>query len=458
MDWTGKRVLILGAARQGTALARYLAGEDAQVILSDARPAQELQDIIESLSDIDIEWALGGHPLSLLEGIDLLCPSGGVPLTIPIIEEARRRNIPLSNDSDIFLQAAPCRVIGITGSAGKTTTTTLVGRMAQAAVKKGCAYRRAFVGGNIGNPLLQDLANMAPDDLAVLELSSFQLELMTCSPPVAALLNITPNHLDRHIDMEQYTAAKQTILKFQKPSDAAVLSREDLASWGCRPLVQGVLYSFGLHPLPSEAFGTCLRQDELWLRLPQGEQQIMDRSHIGLRGEHNLLNVLAACAIAAAAGLPPDAMLAGVHGFEGVEHRLEFVRQINGARWYNDSIATAPKRTIAAIRSFQEPLVLLAGGRDKHLPWDEFAQLAASRVDHLIVFGEAAALIQRAMEAAPGNYSIEQCSQLADAVQAASRIADSGDVVLLSPGGTSYDEFTDFAERGEKFKQLVQQL
>ncbi|HOD04149.1 MAG TPA: Mur ligase family protein, partial [Anaerolineaceae bacterium] len=241
--WSGLHILILGAARQGLALARFLARQGAQVTISDQRSAEQLKSAQKSLAELPIEWVLGGHPLEALNGIDLLCLSGGVPLTIPIVMEAQRRGIPLSNDSQIFMEAVPCPVVGITGSAGKTTTTTLVGRMAQAGLR---SPRRAWVGGNIGLPLVDYLDQIRSDDLVILELSSFQLELMTRSPQVGAILNITPNHLDRHGTMEAYAAAKARLLDFQQPDDWAILNREDAGSWALHASVRGQLVSFGL--------------------------------------------------------------------------------------------------------------------------------------------------------------------------------------------------------------------
>jgi len=455
-DWSGRRVLIVGVARQGTALARYLVDHGAEVVLNDRGTASDLAEAQEELADLDIEWVLGGHPLSVLDDVDLVCPSGGVPLTLPLIVEARERDLPLSNDSQIFLEAAPCPVIGITGSAGKTTTTMLVGRMAEAGTEA-----QAWVGGNIGNPLIANVDEMAPDDVAVVELSSFQLELMTASPQVAAVLNVTPNHLDRHGTMAAYTAAKRRILEFQSASDVAILGREDPGAWALAASVQGDLISFGFGRPPRGSQGTFLQDGwiKFWDR--ESSQPLLSTDLILLRGEHNLLNVLAACAVAAGAELPVEAMRAGVEGFEGAPHRLEFVRSWGGADWYNDSIATAPERAMAAIRSFDDPLVLLAGGRDKDLPWDDFAHLVRQRVDHLVIFGEASAKVRAAIEAAGPSErpdTITVCAGLAEAVEKAAEVVAPGDVVLLSPGGTSFDQFDDFAERGRWFRKWVNEL
>ncbi len=242
--WNGKRVLILGAARQGLALARWLSIHGAHVTLSDMHSADDLRIARQSLAEFQIDWALGGHPLALLDSIDVLCLSGGVPLTLPIVAEAVKRGIPLSNDLQIFMEVCPCRTIGITGSAGKTTTTTLVGQMA-----KNCYGDKAYVGGNIGDPLINYVDDMKSDDIAILELSSFQLEQMTISPNIAAILNITPNHLDRHGTMEAYTAAKARLLDFQSDQDIAVLGKDDKGAWDLRDRVKGKLFTFSLHEL-----------------------------------------------------------------------------------------------------------------------------------------------------------------------------------------------------------------
>ena len=458
--WTGKHVLVIGAARQGQALTRHLIDHGARVTLNDHKPEAEQASVRASLNGRPVDLVFGSHPLTLLDGTDLVCVSGGVPLTLPLIEEAYRRGIPVTNDSQLFMESVPCPVIGITGSAGKTTTTTLVGRMAQIAVEQRLvAHPKAWVGGNIGTPLIDQLDQIKAEDLVILELSSFQLELMTASPHLAAVLNITPNHLDRHTSMAAYTAAKQRILDFQSARDKAVLNREDPGSFGLRAAVKGSLVTFGFHQ--SDLPGTYLDGDLISVNDGKGSTALFSRELIQLRGQHNVLNVIAAAAIAWSAGIPVEAMTAALMGFSGVPHRLEYIRTYNGARWYNDSIATAPERTIAAIRAFSEPLVLLLGGRDKNLPWEELAKLVKERVKHVILFGEAAAKISDALKRAPTSekpVTIISCSSLEEAVQAAAAFASDGDVVLLAPGGTSYDHFKDFEERGDRFKQWVNKL
>ncbi|HEY5269404.1 MAG TPA: UDP-N-acetylmuramoyl-L-alanine--D-glutamate ligase [Anaerolineales bacterium] len=454
-DWNGKRVTILGGARQGQAAARWLARHGAHVTVNDRRTTEQMTDARSALADTSVTWVLGSHPVWILDTTDIICLSGGVPLDNPIVVEAARRSIPLTNDTQVFMETVPCQTVGITGSAGKTTTTTLVGQMAKTAFSD-----RVYVGGNIGDPLLNYVDKMKPDNLAILEISSFQLEQMTLSPNVAAVLNITPNHLDRHSTMEAYTAAKQRILNFQATDDTAILCREDPGSWCLLGKVNGRLVSFGFGSIPGKQDGSFLSDGILHLRARGVEIPLLPRDQIQLRGEHNLMNALAAFAIGYAAGLPLDAMLEAAEDFRGVAHRLELVREWKGAKWYNDSIATAPERTMAAIRSFTEPIVLLLGGRDKNLPWDDLAALVHERVERVVIFGEAAEKIAAALEQAHGplQKTVERCESLEEAVQAAARVTKPGEVVLLSPGGTSFDQFRDFEERGEAFQKWVSEL
>jgi len=456
--WQGKHVLIIGAARQGLSLSRYLASKGALVTLNDQQSPEKMQAVLNDLQHSNITSYFGGHPLSLLEGIDQISVSGGIPLDLPILIEAGKKHIPVTNDSQIFMEEVKAPVIAITGSAGKTTTTTLVGRMAERSAKVGT---RAWVGGNIGIPLVEHLDEIKAEDLVVLEISSFQLEQMTNSPHIAAVLNITPNHLDRHKTMEAYTEAKARLLSFQHEEDIAILNREDPGSWNLAPRVKGKLLTFGLMKPRDGLSGTYLWEGNLCSVSSSKSSVLFPQSTIQLRGEHNLVNVLAACAIGLAAGFRIQAMQNAVQGFRGVEHRLEWVRNWHGADWYNDSIATAPERTIAAIKSFTEPIVLLLGGRDKNLPWADLADLVQKRVKRVVVFGESAYKIMNALRSASnpkkaGN--VVQVATLHDAVNKAAGWMEPGDVVLLSPGGTSFDEFLDFEDRGRHFKHWVEEL
>ncbi len=428
------------------------------MLITDLRPASELQSALDELSGLPLETRLGGHPPDVLDGADLLCLSGGVPADLPLAQQARRLRIPVTNDSQLFLEACPARTIGITGSAGKSTTTALLGEMARLGLEG--TDRRAWTGGNLGRPLISDLAEIRADDLAVMELSSFQLELMTRSPAIAVVLNLTPNHLDRHRTMDAYRAAKARLLDFQQAADLAVLGLDDAEAWGLRKRAPGGVLGFG-RSLPDGLDGAHLRSGSIVVRRGGEETEIAAITEVRLRGAHHLANVLAASAAASAAGLPAAAMRRAICDFAGLPHRLEFVRQAKGADWYDDSIATTPDRATAAIEAFEEPIVLLAGGRDKDLDWTDLAALIRRRVDHLVVFGEAADLIAGAV-GAPGPEdrltTVDHGARLTEAVAAAAHRAEAGDVVLLAPGATSFDEFSDFAERGETFARLVASL
>jgi UDP-N-acetylmuramoylalanine--D-glutamate ligase len=363
--------------------------------------------------------------------------------------------------------------VGITGSSGKTTTTTLVGKMLRA------AGQSTWVGGNIGTPLIDRVFEINANDRIVLELSSFQLQLFDASPQVSAVLNITPNHLDRHPSMAHYTASKANILRYQSTTDVAVLGVDNpiTGRWWregrveveadagqptfCSPLQAQRL---GFSMVQELAKGAFLRRDRLVWRGEEQEAEICSIAELQLLGRHNVANVLAACAISGPAGATPEAMRHVATTFAGVSHRLEWVRDLRGVRWYNDSIATTPERVVAALESFDAPLVLLAGGRDKHLPWQEMADLAYQRVRHLVLFGEAATLIAREMQAAQRRsadqteFHMHRCCTLEQAVELAARVARAGDTVLLSPGGTSFDAYRDFEERGNHYRRLVHEL
>jgi UDP-N-acetylmuramoylalanine--D-glutamate ligase len=498
----GKRVLILGLARQGLALARYCTNAGALVTISDLAAADRLDAELVSLNGLvgagRIQLALGGHPLSLLDGCDLLCLSGGVPPQSAIVQEAVRRAIPLSNDSLMTFQIARARglgpLIGITGSSGKTTTTTLVGRiLAQGAT------RPVHVGGNIGAPLLDKLETIAPGEPIVLELSSFQLELFdpalawgpvgNVGPDIAALLNITPNHLDRHPSMAAYADAKLNLLRSLPSGSTVILSADDPATarlaqaaglttgaidetpaeWALTPLLDAMGTQMRNAGLRVQTFSRTHRLEQgAWLEedaLVYNRHVFSHRSEVQLRGPHNLSNLLAAAATSGAAGATLAQMGHVATHFEGVRHRLEVVREHWGVTWINDSIATSPERAVAALRSFdgaEQTVILLAGGKDKKLPWDIFAEEVVARVGFLIGFGEAGPMIvdivrhhaEGRPEIALGTALVHQ---LDEAVELAARSAKPGTVVLLSPGGTSYDAYKDFEARGAHFVALVEQ-
>lgn len=458
-DFNGKKLVILGMARQGKALARFAAETGASVVVSDLRSAEILADSVAELRPFGVECVLGEHPLSLLDDADYLAVSGGVPLNVPIVRAARERGVVLTNDSLEFIKRTPAVTIGITGSAGKTTTTALTGAMGVS------AERNTFIGGNIGRPLIGELAQMQPGDLVVQELSSFQLELWDRSPHVSAVTNITPNHLDRHKTMKAYANAKANILRYQTAEDISVLAADDPGAMALAGEGHGRLRTFSLDHPALVTDGACVQNGQIVLRNGQSETVVCGVDAIQLRGRHNIANVLTAVVLADSVGISAEIMAHAIAQFKGVEHRLELVATLDGVSWINDSIATAPERALAALNAFDEPLILLAGGKDKDMVWDAWAQRVHERVRHVILFGALAEQLEQTLSAINKNRAknlphLQQTrvTTLAEAVEVAHDVAQSGDIVLLSPGGTSYDAYVDFAQRGAEFRALVHAL
>jgi UDP-N-acetylmuramoylalanine--D-glutamate ligase len=453
-----RRVAVLGLQRSNAAVVRYLLRLGAAVEAFDLRPRQEL---LPYAAELPAEAPLFTGPEYLhrlaerLDGLAAIFVTPGVRKDLPVLRQAEDAGVPLWTEAAFVLEHAPCPVIGITGSAGKTTTTTLVGGAV-------CRWRpSSLVGGNIGLPLIDRLEGVPPDARLVLELSSFQLELCRVSPTVAALLNVRPNHLDVHGTMEAYVAAKRRIYRFQTQEDVAVFGVDDPGAAGLLSEAPGRVLGFrasGMVPA-----GAGVADGWVWWAAGDGlpPRPVLPVAAVRLPGQHNLQNVAAAVAIAGAAGAPLEVVADVVAGFRGVEHRLEPVRDRRGVLWVNDSIATAPDRVAAALDSFAgAPLTLLAGGYDKGLPFDELAQRIAARVRRLILFGAASERLARAVAAAagPGSPEVVRVPDLAAAVAAAAAAAAAGEVVLLSPACASFDQFRDFEERGQRFKALVAAL
>ena len=448
----GRRATLLGLARTNLALARFLARAGALVTITDLKSADLLEPELAQLAGLPIHYTLGRHEEDDFTRADVVFVTPGVPRTHELVALAAERGVPISSEIELLFELCPVPLAAITGSAGKTTTTILVGEMLRR------AGRRTFVGGNIGTPLIDRLDELGPDARVVLELSSFQLEHMRRSPHVGAILNVTPNHLDRHPTFEHYRDAKAHLIAYQGRDDLAVLGLDDPVAATLAGRGAGRKLFFSLERPVAE--GACLVRDELWLALGDLESKICRRDEVRLRGDHNVLNLLAAAIVAGARDATIEAIRAVATSFDGVEHRIEPVATLAGASWYNDSKATSPAETLAALRSIEDPIVLLAGGRSKRAPLDEMAAEIVRRVRALVVFGEMADEIAAAVAAAPGgaDLPIERAPSLADAVALAGRIARAGDVVLLSPGGTSFDAFRDYEERGRAFKRLVGQL
>jgi UDP-N-acetylmuramoylalanine--D-glutamate ligase len=446
-DLTGKRVTVFGLGREGADLARFLVAERARVLVTERRSIEQLGEELRGLDGLDLQLVAGGHPPEQVLEADLLFVSPGIPPTTPVLVEADRRGIPRSSATELFFARCLAPIIGITGSSGKSTTTALTGEILKA------AGQRVVVGGNIGYPLLGRLHELDGDSVVVMELSSFQLETVEPRPAVATITNITPNHLDRHGTMSAYIAAKERIYRFQGSDDWTVLNADDAISRGLQPPARVARFSLE-HPVD----GAYLDGERLVLSFEGRRREVCNAADVALRGRHNLANALTACLTAGLAGAEPDAMRAALGSFRGMPHRLQWVGQIGGVSFYDDSIATSPERSMAGLASFHEPIVLLAGGRDKHLPMDEWATMIRERVGAVVLFGEARGLIRAALEhqGYPAS-QLREVDSIPSAVRTSLELAAPGDVVLLSPGCTSYDMFRDFVERGQVFAAAVRE-
>ncbi|MEE8370401.1 MAG: UDP-N-acetylmuramoyl-L-alanine--D-glutamate ligase, partial [Dehalococcoidia bacterium] len=413
LDFRDKRVTVVGLGIEGVDVARYLARHGAYVTVSDAKPAKALAERIEEVADLPVRLSLGGNDPREIAEADAIFVSQGVPLNLPGLAEACRRGTPLRSMLTLFMALCPGPIVGITGSSGKTTTTALLGEMFQA------DERPVFVGGNIGVGLLEQLPAVRTYTWSVLEMSHTQLQLAEASPHVAAVLNITPNHLDR-FSWDEYRGLKRNLLRFQSEGDIAVLSFDDAEAKAMASAVRGHRLWFSLGPdIPDD--GVFVREGWATLRRDRFEERLFALESLPLRGRHNQANALAAATLAAACGVSPEAMACAVAAFRGVPHRLELVAEAAGARYYNDSIATTPERTLAGIRSFEEPLVLLLGGRDKHLPLEELAREAMRRCRAIVLFGESAGKLEEALRQRParGRPPLIRVANLPQAVEAA---------------------------------------
>ncbi|GAC1470568.1 MAG: UDP-N-acetylmuramoyl-L-alanine--D-glutamate ligase [Chloroflexota bacterium] len=454
---SGQTCVILGLAREGASLARFLAARGNRVIVTDSAPPERLQGRIDQLRDIDVSLVLGGQYPDLIERADVLYVSPGVPETNPVFGAARERGIPIGSMTTLFFQLCPGPILGITGSSGKTTTTRLIGDILHV------AEADVVVGGNIGDPMIDLLPHISPTTTVVLELSSFQLSLLDMSPHIAVVTNISPNHLDRHDTMESYIEAKQQIVRHQSADDFAVLNSSDGYARSFADSTPGTVHWFG--ETGRERAGACIRGDTIVLHNDEKFVPVMAVGDVPLLGRHNIENVLAACSATAILGVSASTISHAVRSFRPPPHRLQTVGIHAGVRFVDDSIATTPDRATVALEALNEPLLLIAGGRDKHLPWNNFARLIVERTRALFLIGEAAGLIEDAVRGAmqqhPGTLpadAIYRCATLDQAVIQAAATARPGDVVLLSPACTSYDMFHDYAERGARFVQALERL
>ncbi len=446
-DLNGKRVLVVGLARTGIAVSLFSAGYGAAVTATDEKPEAEMAETAARLRAAGVKIVLGAHSQEMFLEQDLIVVSPGVPAKLPALELARAQGIPVWSEIELAWRFLRGKLVAITGSNGKTTTTSLVAHILKTA---GIA---TLVGGNIGVPLLALVESSTDSSVTVAEISSFQLEtIQEFRPEIGVLLNLTPDHLDRHESFESYAAAKMRLFENQLDRDAAVLNADDPEITRRMPS-RGHVYWFSRQKRVAE--GAFVRDGEIVFRADGSETVVARRSDITLRGEHNLENVLAACAAAYLAGAPAAAIATGVKTFRAVEHRLEFVAEVGGVQFYNDSKATNVDATLKAVEAFPGPLLVILGGKDKGSPYSPLAEPLRQRARLVILIGAAAGKIAGDIG---GAVPIEHAVTLDRAVKLAAERARPGDVVLLAPACSSFDQFENYEQRGRVFKELVARL
>ena len=445
----GRTVAVIGIGVSNTPLLRLLLREGIAVTACDRSDRAKLGALAEELEAAGAVLRLGDGYLQGLDH-DVIFRTPGLRPDVPELEAARARGSVITSEMEVFFQVCPCPIIAVTGSDGKTTTTTIIAELLRA------AGHTVHVGGNIGHPLLAEAGSIRPTDWAVLELSSFQLMTMTRSPHIAVLTNLAPNHLDVHKSMEEYVCANENIFRHQQPGDITVFNLDNAITRELSAHAPGCALYFSRREEPEN--GVFLRGDAVISRRDGHERQIMTTEDIRLPGVHNVENYMAA--IAAVDGLVPDDVIRTfARAFNGVEHRIELVRTWRGVRFYNDSIASSPSRTIAGLRSFKEKVILIAGGYDKHIPFDVLGPEVVEHVKLLILCGATADKIRAAVEQAPGyrpgHPEILDVTPFQRAVETARDRAVPGDVVTLSPACAAFDQFKNFMERGKTFKSIV---
>ncbi|WP_301859039.1 UDP-N-acetylmuramoyl-L-alanine--D-glutamate ligase [uncultured Megasphaera sp.] len=448
MDFTGKHILVLGAGISGQAASLALARHGGSVVLNDKKNIDTSEKPWPELAAAGVQLVFGSQDMGLLEGVDIVVPSPVISPEMPLVAEALRRGLPVWSEVEVACRLTNAEILGVTGTNGKTTTTTLLGEMMKA------SGRQTVVGGNIGAGLSELAEDLPATAVVVAELSSFQLELtQTLKPKAAVILNITPDHLDRHHTMEAYAAAKERIFRNQDSHDFAALNYDDARVRAMADRMKGHILWFSTErEVPEGAFydGTSLI-----LRLHGADTVICRDRDLHLFGRHNIQNCLAASLLAHAAGVSLDVIRKVLMSFKGVEHRLEKVRVIHGVTYYNDSKGTNTDASIKALEAFSGHLILIAGGYDKMTPLDEFMALAAKKVDTLILIGNAADRFEEAAKKAGitdirrAGYSMEQ------AIMMARKIAKAPQAVLLSPACSSYDMYDNYEQRGRVFKGIV---
>lgn len=451
-EMKGKRITFCGIGVSNTPLALQFVQRGAVVTACDRHNRAELGDVCSTLEQAGIILKLGDHYLQNLDA-DIIFRTPGMRPDLPEFEDARKKGTVITSEMEVFFDLCPCKTFAVTGSDGKTTTTTLLSEMLK---KQGYTVH---LGGNIGRPLLPVIEEIKNTDLAVVELSSFQLFTMHSSPDVAVVTNLAPNHLDIHTDLDEYVNAKKNLLLHQNAFGRAVLNLDNHTTRGMTEIVNGRCAMFSR--LQTVENGAYMEGSAIFMNDYGTVTKIMERSDIKLVGDHNVENYLAA--ISAVWGcVSVENIVAVAREFGGVEHRMELVREHNGVKWYNDSIATNPTRTMAGLNAYNQKIILIAGGYDKHLPFEPMAPAVIQKVKYIILMGITAAGIYEALTSYPGydpnQLPVVFVNSMEEAVEKANKYAVVGDIVALSPASASFDQYKNFEVRGNHFKDIVNAL
>ena len=448
------KIAIIGLGVSNIPLLDYLHNLNSDVMVFDEKEINEVaKEALDKVKEYEFEFSFGTNTFEKLNGFDIILRSPSCMPNRKELEQEKKNGAIITTEIEMFMNVFPGTVIGITGSDGKTTTTTLIYE-----ILKNNGYN-CYLGGNIGIPLFTKLAETKPEDIAVLELSSFQLMEMKKSPDVAVITNITPNHLNIHSSYEEYINAKKNIFKYQDENGILVLNYDNDITKECKKEAEGKVILYSSKEKLED--GVILDNDTIKLCNDKLRRHILNTNDVIVRGKHNYENACAAIA-ATSSFVEIEKAVKVIKEFKGVEHRLEFIRELDGVKWYNDSIGTSPTRTIAGLNSFDERITLIAGGYDKNLDYESLAKPILANVDNLILIGQTAGKIfDRVKEEAEKqnkNIKIYMCDEFEQTVLTAKRVTKSGDIVLFSPASASFDMFKDFADRGNKFKSLVNNL
>lgn len=450
-----KDIAVLGLGISNLPLIDFLSQINANITACDYKAKDNLdKDIYNKLMDKNVEFSLGDSYLEILtsKSFDYVFRTPGIRPDKKEILVAKEKGAIISSEIELVFNLAKCPIVGITGSDGKTTTTTLISE-----VLKRDGFN-VHLGGNIGKPLVNEVLSYKQNDIIVLELSSFQLMGMEVSPKYSLITNLSPNHLDYHESYEEYCRAKYNIFIHQDSGGVLVLNEDNNDSRNIKELAEGSLFMFSMKEPVNGAF---LKEDKLVLVVNNNHEIICDKKEIKLLGDHNIENVLAAATISFQVGASLESIRKVATTFTGVKHRLEFVKEVNGVKYYNDSIASSPTRAIAGLNSFDKKVILIAGGSDKYISFDEFGKEVVKNVKHLVLLGQTSDKIQKSVEKnmkKDSTLSVQRVENLTQAIYNAREVAHKGDVVLLSPACASFDMFKNFEQRGDMFKEIVSNI